>query len=548
MSTVPPRPSERKLRGLPVAAKLALFLAGGVAAFMIVFGVVLGGFLGDTVRDQVRRSAAEAARAASRADLDTWTRHFGTEDQGLTAQQIYDKNAAKSGFDLRMYEQDEERLAQLEWNAGRLARFVDAGSNVLAADVMVFGAAGERRILAASYEGSLEFAPYANRRAVSYGSASALEGLFRAAGVSHDAIRGSAPILDEAGQVVGEFSVYVQASAVHDAIAAFHLKVAYAALVFIVLGTGMAFVLGRVITRPLRMLQEDIRAVARGELDHHTKPHSSDEIGELARTFDHMTRSLQAAQVAEREAAARRHEIAVAAEVVTLFPRRLPDIPGFDLAQLHEETPALGGDYHDVIAMSGGRMGFLSVGASGSGAPAAMVTSMARSFLRVVAAGESDPGVVLRRVNALLSGDLRKGMYVSVLLCVLDPRDGMVRCANAGHAPLMHWQADEGQLHVVHTEGIALGFDKGPVFDQALKVAERQVCKGDRLVLHGPKTQKLAGADGEVLGDRRLAALVKREASHGAREFVVRVEAVLRKFGGRSDLEGVTLLTLGRPG
>ncbi|MCB9898312.1 MAG: HAMP domain-containing protein, partial [Planctomycetes bacterium] len=380
--------TDRKLRGLPVAAKLALFLAGGVAAFMIIFGFVLGRFLGDTVRDQVRRTAAEAARAASRADLDTWTRNFGTEDQGLSPQEIFDKNQKKTGFDMRLYEQDEARIAQLEWNTGRLQRFVTEGSNVLAADVTRFGPNGERLLVAASYEGGLEFAPLASSRDVTYGDAYARDGLFRAGGVSYYAIRGAAPIRDVDGKPVGEFAIYIVAGAVDEAVSSFDLAVTYAAGVFILLGTALAFVLGRIITKPLRLLQDDIRIVASGDLEHHTKPHSKDEIGELARTFDHMTRSLQEARESEREAAASRHEMAVAAEVVTLFPQHMPHVAGFDAGGLHEDPPSLGGDYYDVVEMPGGRVGFLSVAASGSGVPAAMVTSMARSFLRVVASGE----------------------------------------------------------------------------------------------------------------------------------------------------------------
>ena len=75
-----------------------------------------------------------------------------------------------------------------------------------------------------------------------------------------------------------------------------------------------------------------------------------------------------------------------------------------------------------------------------------------------MARDQADPGAVLREVNALLSGDLRRGMYVTVLLAVLDPAQGTLTLANAGHPPLLLARGGGKSLAAVHSEGIALGF------------------------------------------------------------------------------------------
>jgi serine phosphatase RsbU (regulator of sigma subunit) len=178
-----------------------------------------------------------------------------------------------------------------------------------------------------------------------------------------------------------------------------------------------------------------------------------------------------------------------------------------------------------------------------------MVMSMARSFIAAVARGEADPGAILREVNALLSGDLRRGMYVTVLLAVLDPADASLTVANAGHPPLLLSRGGGKSLAAVHSEGIALGFDKGPVFDHTLKVVRLELARGDRAVLYTPSIARVTGADGSQLGEARFAALIKREGGQPADAFVRRVAATVKKFVGDKKLsEDVTLLTLGRLG
>lgn len=532
-----------KMRGLNLATKLALAVAAVITVFMIVFGFVLGRSLESTVKQQLMTTAAETARAAARADLHAWTRHFGTPYQSLSEQEVANARAEFTVFEKNQYAALEP---QLEWNARRFERFVDTDAHILAADLVTFDDQGNPTLLQASYEGALRFAPIRDAPAQEFGDAWAREGLLTTQDRVAHVIRGTAPILDPDGNKLAEISVCVEAVAIQEAAGKFTLEIAWAAMIFAVLGGAVAYGLGHAIARPVKLLQDDIRVVASGDFQHHTKPHSRDEIGELAHTFDQMTKSLAEAREVERRAQASRHEMAVAAEVVSLHPAELPVIPGFDADGLHAQHPELGDDYYDVLAMPGGRFGFLVASASGSGAPAAMVMAMARSFLRAVAEGEAEPDAVLRKVNALMTGDLRKGMYVSVLLAVLDPADGMVTVANAGHTPLHHWRADDGQLDAVHSEGIALGFDSGPVFDQTLKTVQLQLCKGDRVLMHGADLPNLPGADGQPLGEKRLHALLAREAPSPAGKVVSHARAVLRKFSGVDDPH-VTLLTLGRP-
>ncbi|WP_232792425.1 SpoIIE family protein phosphatase [Actinacidiphila yeochonensis] len=132
----------------------------------------------------------------------------------------------------------------------------------------------------------------------------------------------------------------------------------------------------------------------------------------------------------------REHAIAVELQRALLAEPGLPG-PNVDVATRYlpaGETDLVGGDWFDVLAMPGGRT-LLALGdVMGHGVEAAVEMSRYRSMLRVVAAEEDAPHLMLNRIDALLSagGTGRPG---TCLLGVVDPRRRTAWFAAAGHLP-----------------------------------------------------------------------------------------------------------------
>jgi serine phosphatase RsbU (regulator of sigma subunit) len=519
-------------------------LAVLVAVFMVAFGMLLNPLIARAVKAQIKLAAFEAAYTAAHIDVGAWSEFYDTEWQGMTRDEI---TAVVEGMSQSEYDQrfgGSEIRAQRSWNKNRLGRLILNDSRIMAAEVL---SPDRSKLIAASHAAS-EFARFKDQAPFASDRGTSEEGLLTLAGDSHHVVRGAYPILDGQGQVTGEMAVYIKAGAIKDASSELMMYIFIASGIFIIVGALVTWFVAQRMMRPVKQLQEDMHIVAEGDLEHHTVQHSGDEIGELARAFSRMTHSLLEAREMERETAASRHQVGVAAEVASsLYPSKLPEIDGYDLAGHHEASGQLAGEYYDVLQLANGHHCLIIGSASGTGVPAAMVMAMARSFLQAVLRTQTDPGEALREVNALLSGDLRRGMYVTMLLAVLDPEHPGLTVANAGHAPLV--VARGHHLAPVHSEGIALGFDKGPVFDETLKTVHFPMKPGDRAVLYTPGVTRVVGADGSDLGEKRFAALVKREATHPADQFVRRVAATIKKFRGEQALsEDVTLLTLGRLG
>ena len=117
----------------------------------------------------------------------------------------------------------------------------------------------------------------------------------------------------------------------------------------------------------------------------------------------------------------------------TLLPKEIPALQGWHLAAHWQPARAVGGDFYDFIQFPDGRLGLIIADVTDKGVPAAMVMATTRSILRAVAERLETPGKVLERTNNLLVPDIPNNMFVTCLYALLDPQNGRLVFANAGH-------------------------------------------------------------------------------------------------------------------
>jgi len=321
-------------------------------------------------------------------------------------------------------------------------------------------------------------------------------------------------------------------------------------VMLLLVGAGVALWAAKSVTRPIHRLVADVRQIAAGDLSHRTNAVGAGEVELLARSIDRMTRDLEAAQEAEVELSIREREMEVAAGVrEALLPLTTPLLAGYDIGGTHiSGSEGIGGDFHDFFELAPDRVGMLVCDVSGQGVPAALVGATARSYLRSELARGGDPLGCFRSVNKWLSEDVRRGMYVTALYVLLDGHDGIASVLCAGHkVPLLRYSAEDGKLRTVHPEGIAFGFDKGPVFDRRLEMQRVPVAKGDRLLLANSAPLRITNPDGRELGEKTLYQRFLRYAKEDTRSFLKALKCDLVAFAGEDGVPfDISLVTVCR--
>src|SRR5215207_3768537 len=228
------------------------------------------------------------------------------------------------------------------------------------------------------------------------------------------------------------------------------------------------------------------------------------------------------------------------------LPKEVPTLGGWRITPFYQPARQVGGDFYDYFELDDGRLGIVVGDATGKGVPAALVMASTRSMLRAVAQalGSSSPGDVLARVNDSLVTDIPPNMFVTCFYCILDPKSGSLRYANAGH-DLPYLQHHGGSYaEELRARGMPLGLMPNTRYEEkqtTLEAGEAALFYSDGIVeAHNPK--------GEMFGFPRLRGLVAKYGEE--RTLAERLLEELYSFtGGGQGWEqedDITLLTLKR--
>ena len=128
----------------------------------------------------------------------------------------------------------------------------------------------------------------------------------------------------------------------------------------------------------------------------------------------------------------------------------------------------------------------------------------------------------------------------------IESEEGVAEVFCAGHKlPLLRYAAEDQSLRVVHPEGIALGFDQGPVFDRRIEMIVTPIEKGDRLVLANSAPVAIQNEEERELGEKAFYARVKKHATLDTSRFLKALRRDLEQFaGGAGVQQDVSLVTI----
>lgn len=345
-----------------------------------------------------------------------------------------------------------------------------------------------------------------------------------------------------------DFNVILSLARINEARGALKSSILLPVLVSILAGIGIAVWIGTLITNPIKHLMSDMNQVSNGNLEHRTVAHSKDEVGQLAQTFGRMTEALRAAHDQEILSKALEHDLAIASEIQSnLVPKRMLKVPGYDISAYYRPSREVGGDYYDFISIDDENEGVIVADVSGKGVPGSLVMTMARAFIRMEAerSRNTSPADTLMKANRMLAQDIKKGMFVTALYCILNKRTNELRVASAGHNPLVVWRAATNQVQLVNPNGIALGFDKGPVFERTVRDETIVLAHGDRIVAFTDGTVEAMNARNEEFGDERFYTLIRDLAMRDSNQMLnLLVKELDEHKGNAPQSDDITIVTL----
>ncbi|MCP4570895.1 MAG: SpoIIE family protein phosphatase [bacterium] len=298
-------------------------------------------------------------------------------------------------------------------------------------------------------------------------------------------------------------------------------------------------------------LDRGTRAVAAGDLDTTIDLPNEDEFGDLAGSFNEMTRTVRQGRedALARERLTRELETARAIQE-RLLPDAPPTLAGFEVAGASIPSREIGGDYFDFLLQDDGRIGLAIADVSGKGMPAALLMANLQASLHGQVIHPSSVSGVVKRVNDLLVASTDPHMFATFFYGVLDTTEATLTCTNAGHNPPLVLR-ENGDFAELQKGGLLLGMLQGQDYGQE-KIT---LAPGEIVVLFTDGITEAVGPSVEendpeaMFGEDALMSVVRRHAhlpAVGIKEAIL--TAVAEHTEGVEQSDDITLVVVRRQG
>jgi sigma-B regulation protein RsbU (phosphoserine phosphatase) len=284
---------------------------------------------------------------------------------------------------------------------------------------------------------------------------------------------------------LGEF-----AGLVVDALIAVGIFFAVIELIALIIGTRMT----RTVTAAVAQLHDATKHVDRGDFSHRIPVKSSDQLADLAISFNSMTASIEKLILEQKEKQRLENELSIAQEVqAQLFPRQVSELESLEVHGFCRPARTVSGDYYDFLSASSHKL-ILAVGdISGKGISAALLMATIHSAVRAysmenlpqmrepVAVGavsgegrimaawpegvEVSPGALLSLLNHQLYESTPMEKYATLFLGIYDGRSHHLTYSNGGHLPPILIGKD-GAIRRLEVGGTVVGLFDNMTYDE----------------------------------------------------------------------------------
>lgn len=217
----------------------------------------------------------------------------------------------------------------------------------------------------------------------------------------------------------------------------------------------------------------------------------------------------------------------------------VPYLRGWELSAVSLPARDLGGDLYDFMPVSNGLQAIMIGDVSGKGLQAALRMAVARTVFRHEVRLAGPPGPTLAAINRGVCTDIPQGM-ITMLYALLDPKQGIMRIANAGHTyPLLfHESVQEFEM-----PGLPLGVDPDDEYDEEII----EIAPGYSVFLYTDGVNEAINPDDEEFGYERLQALLEANSKMKPRALMKLFLHELRSWSaGKAQTDDITMVILRR--
>ena len=202
----------------------------------------------------------------------------------------------------------------------------------------------------------------------------------------------------------------------------------------------------------------------------------------------------------------------------------------------------IGGDFFDYTDLAGGTFGFSLGDVTGKGPSAALVTAVVQGIVGSQAQTSIAPRELMSLINRVLLARRIESRFATIFFGVLTPAGRLTYCNAAQNPPLLFSRGGWERLEI---GGTLVGAFPDTVYEQG----ERQLDRGDTIVLFSDGIVEALDWSGDEFGERRLYEAVRPYIDQPIERILERLLEALHDFSRgipqADDLTAVVVRYLG---
>jgi sigma-B regulation protein RsbU (phosphoserine phosphatase) len=225
----------------------------------------------------------------------------------------------------------------------------------------------------------------------------------------------------------------------------------------------------------------------------------------------------------------------------SLIPQKPPPLPGWDVAACCRPVIQVGGDIYGWLRMADRRTLFWIADATGHGASAALLTTLAKLLFHHASAESNEPAKIMEVVNNDFRSIFGARSFMTAMCVALDPESGRAVVVGAGHPPLLVTRAT-GATESFRSSAPPLGLVERSEFTQAVI----DLNPGDAFLLYTDGLYGAADGKKQRRTPEHLAGLLQPEAKTAQALLSGVLERVISDHGNKPLPDDVAALVVRR--
>ena len=210
-----------------------------------------------------------------------------------------------------------------------------------------------------------------------------------------------------------------------------------------------------------------------------------------------------------------------------LLPDTLPPVSGLQIATMAIPSREVGGDYFDVLTLSGGRLHVIIADVTGKGMPAALLMSSIHACTHIMLPMDMSLEDAASNINRVIYENTPPDKFITAFTAIYHPQSRELQYVNAGHEPPLLIRAD-GTIERLEAGGLLFGVLPSLPYQSARITLH----PGDIVVTFTDGVTEAMGDEQEEYTEDRLKAFTLKHRNRTAQELLDLIQQDVEAFTG----------------